>query len=503
LTSLTEDSRVATTGALFAAMVGSRADGRAFAADAAAKGAAAILWPTAEGGPNPSEMAIPILTAPLKGFRAVVARAAREIYGRPDERLPVVGLTGTNGKSTISYLLEAMALKDAKKPGVMGTVDYRWPGASEPAPNTTPEGPLLYATLARMLEAGCDLAVLEISSHALDLGRVDSLKVAAALFTNLTRDHLDHHGSMEAYFEAKRKLFLVNLQPGGRAAVGIDDPWGERLAFDLGGRALTYGLAPEAHVRPLELALSRDGAAMLVAAPEGPLEIRTSLLGTFNVQNALGAIALARILGLSDAAIISGLAGCPGAPGRLQRVGGEHLALIDYAHTPSALAAALESLRALRPERLIVVFGCGGDRDKGKRPLMGREAGRLSDLAILTSDNPRTEDPLAIIESAAEGLRDLGLREVKVPDAGGGPGSRPGSQTGSPTPEDLRGAFVIEPDRRRAIGLAARLMNRDDLLLVAGKGHEDYQILGREKIRFDDAEETLKALIAAGKGPRT
>ena len=596
LSGVNEDSRKVAIGDLFAAVPGARADGRNFAQDAVKNGAAAVLWPleadlardgsrlgrsigVEDGGQEkasdqasvqagvqasgktrsqawreiwreaspealPKLLGVPVLLAPLEDFRAFASLAAREVYGRPDEKLKVIGLTGTNGKSTISYLLEAILEKAGHTPGVMGTVNYRWPGKVLEAPNTTPEGPLLHRTLASMVKDGVTHAVLEISSHALGLGRVRDLRVEAALFTNLTRDHLDYHASMEDYFQAKRRLFFENLVPSGQAVVCQDGSYGLRLIEELKkerqeglqasspgkllgdskdsaeapgssnaslsrsfrvtgyglGKTLSEHLGLDAETSPAidaapdvaarDLSLNRDGARLAVITPEGESIVRSPLIGAFNVQNVLGAAAMAWALGVGPDAVASGLAESHGAPGRLQKVGGEYLALIDYAHTPSALAAALRSLRALGPRKLLVVFGCGGDRDKGKRPLMGMEAGKLSDLAILTSDNPRTEDPMAIIEDAAKGLRELNLSETKA-----------GNLNGAADAAALSGSFIVEPDRRRAIRLAARLMDKSDLTLIAGKGHEDYQIVGLSKNRFDDAEEALAAFEAAGKGP--
>jgi UDP-N-acetylmuramoyl-L-alanyl-D-glutamate--2,6-diaminopimelate ligase len=494
LSGVAGDSRITGPGDLFAAMPGTACDGRDFIGAAAANGAAAVIAP--EGSPALASVPLPMLTAPAEGFRGLVARAAREVYGRPDERLKVVAVTGTNGKSTVAHLMEAILSEAGEKTGLMGTICYRWPGTVLEAPNTTPEGPLLYRTLAAMAAAGCRWAVMEASSHALDLGRVRDLRVEAALFTNLSRDHLDHHGTMEDYYRAKRRLFIDNLGDR-RFAAGSDDPMGRRLAAELETRAVTFGLGEGADVRGTDVATTLEGVSMTVTGPGAQsYAVRSPLLGSVGALNLLGAAALASILGIDSETVASALAKSAGAPGRLRMVGGRYRALIDYAHTPSALAAALESARSMGPGRLIAVFGCGGDRDRGKRPLMGREAGRGSDLAILTSDNPRTEDPMAIIGEAAEGLRDLGLREI-------GPESLGTAETDGAWPagalERARGSFVVEPDRRKAIRLAIGLMDADDLVLIAGKGHEDYQILGRTKIRFDDAEEALGAMRGLGR----
>ncbi|MDR1546486.1 MAG: UDP-N-acetylmuramoyl-L-alanyl-D-glutamate--2,6-diaminopimelate ligase, partial [Deltaproteobacteria bacterium] len=426
------------------------------------------------------------------------AVAAREVWGRPDEALTTAGLTGTNGKTTTAYLLEAALTEAGLKVGVMGTVDYRWPGTTLEAPNTTPDGPRLFRALAAMRQAGCQAAILEVSSHALDLGRLGEMSFRAALFTNLTRDHLDHHGDMEAYYQAKRRLFTERLRPGpgGRpsAAVNLDDPYGARLAAELGDQAIGFGFGPRCRIRGTGLALSRRGLTLDVEGPWGRRRLSSPLLGRFNASNLLGALALLETLSIDPDVSFAALSRANGAPGRLERVGArdEYLTLVDYAHTPEALAALLASIRALAPRRLLCVFGCGGDRDRGKRPLMGREAGRLADLCLLTSDNPRTEDPWRIIEETARGLAETGLRPVRAQD-----GRLPAEELHDGRP--AQGIFVVEPDRERAIQLAAALLEPGDALAVAGKGHEAYQIVGRDKRRFDDRERALAALSAAGK----
>ncbi|MDR1921451.1 MAG: UDP-N-acetylmuramoyl-L-alanyl-D-glutamate--2,6-diaminopimelate ligase, partial [Candidatus Adiutrix sp.] len=410
-----------------------------------------------------------------------MSEAAAVIYGRPAEKLVAVALTGTNGKTTASYLLEAVLEAAGLKPGVLGTINFRWPGHVGPAPNTTPEGPVLQASLAAMLAAGAKAAVLEVSSHALSLGRVAGLSFDAALFTNLSRDHLDFHRDMEEYFQAKRRLFVDHLKAGPRraapdvpAVINIDDEYGRRLAAELGGRALTFGFAPEAAVRGRNLSVGREGLAFTIESPFGDWEQTSPLLAEVNAYNLLGAAALSLALGLKSEVVRTALALTTGAPGRLERVGenSDYLVLIDYAHTPDALEKTLRAGRDLEPQRLLAVFGCGGDRDRGKRPLMGRLGGELADMAIITSDNPRTEEPWSIMSEVEAGLAGLGLQKYEA---------------GELAADDWNaGAYMMIMDRRAAIREAARLMNPGDVLIVAGKGHEDYQIIGREKRPLDD-----------------
>ncbi|MDR1657351.1 MAG: UDP-N-acetylmuramoyl-L-alanyl-D-glutamate--2,6-diaminopimelate ligase [Deltaproteobacteria bacterium] len=493
---ITDDSRKVTDCDMFAAVKGTALDGRNFIGAAKDNGAAAVIL----APPDLADIGPRILTqGPEADFRRWLALAARLIYGAPDEKLRLIGLTGTNGKSTVSYLLEAILLEAGISTGVIGTVDFRWPGGQTEAPNTTPEGPLLFKTLNQMVKSGCRAAVMEVSSHGLELGRIAGLKFEAALFTNLTRDHLDFHGGMEEYYLAKRRLFFEHLSADGRAVISADDPYGQRLISEVGNRAITFSLGAKADVCGLDLTLGRQGLSMTVVEADRKYQVQSPLLGRFNALNILAACALAKTLGIEIDQIQSALARSSGAPGRLQKVGGDYLALVDYAHTPGALATALESLRALGPDRLIAVFGCGGDRDRGKRPLMGAEAGKLADLAIVTSDNPRTEDPLAIIEEASIGLTALGLKPVKATELGLGSEANDSAGSRAELKAKLKDHFLVVPDRRQAIRLAVNLMEQGDLVLVAGKGHETYQIIGRQKIKFDDVQEVAAALKEAGR----
>ncbi len=475
---VTCDSREVVPGALFFALRGTRSDGQLFAAEAARRGAVAVV---AEGEVEAGPAAL--LRTP--NARRAMAVAASNFFGRPGEAMRLAGVTGTNGKTTVTWLVEACAAAAGVPVAVLGTVTHRWPGGSRRASHTTPESTELAAMLATARDAGARLAVLEVSSHALAQERIAGLRFEAAAFTNLTRDHLDYHGDMERYFAAKRRLFTEALRLGGTAVVNADDAAGERLASDLerSGRARVwrFGLRASRELTAAEVSLGLAGVSARVATPAGALALRSPLVGTHNLENLLCAAGLALACGLPREAVERGLSACPGAPGRLERVGGSFAAgpsaFVDYAHTDDALARALLALRALGPRRIVLVFGCGGDRDRGKRPLMGEVAGRGADLAIVTSDNPRTEDPEGIISEIVPGLERAGARRID-PSAARAGGS----------------GYVVVADRREAIALAAEAARPGDALLVAGKGHEDYQIVGTERRPFDDREEARRAL---------
>jgi UDP-N-acetylmuramoyl-L-alanyl-D-glutamate--2,6-diaminopimelate ligase len=473
---VTSDSRAVEPGVLFFAVAGTRADGHDFAAEAARRGAVAVVAERPVACPP-----APVLLAPSS--RRALALAAANLAGRPGDALRLAAVTGTNGKTTVTYLVEA-CLREAGLPaGVLGTVTHRWPGVERPASHTTPDATVVQGLLAEMRRAGARAAVMEVSSHALDQERVAGLRFAAAGFTNLTRDHLDYHGTMEAYFAAKRRLFHEHLAPDGVAVVNARDPFGARLAAELGPgrRAWRYGVRAEDELRAAAVTAGLDGIAARVTTPAGELALRSPLVGAHNLENLLCAVGLALALGVDLPAIGRALAASRGAPGRLERVDGRGVAVfVDYAHTDDALSRALEALRAAGPRRLLCVFGCGGDRDRGKRPLMGEVAARGADVAVVTSDNPRTEDPEAIIAEILPGLERAGARRRSIEAAAEGAG------------------YLVEPDRRQAIRLAVALARAGDAVLVAGKGHEDYQIVGTEKRHFSDREEAVSALSAPG-----
>jgi UDP-N-acetylmuramoyl-L-alanyl-D-glutamate--2,6-diaminopimelate ligase len=475
---VTCDSRAVGPGALFFALRGVKADGHDFAAAAARAGATAIV------AERPLAVAVPVLLA--GNARRAMALAAANLHGRPADALTLVGVTGTNGKTTVTWLVEACARAAGVPAGLVGTVRWRHPGADRPASHTTPESTDLQALLAEMRDAGARLAAIEVSSHALAQERAAGLSFRAAGFTNLTRDHLDYHGDMEAYFASKRRLFRECLAEGGVAVVNAGDAYGARLAEELrreGRTVWRFGLGCPGCEDGAELVargarVTLAGIEAELATPAGAVALRSPLVGQHNLENLVCAAGLALAAGLPPAAVERGLAGCAGAPGRLERVEKDGVRLfVDYAHTDDALARALDALRALAPRRLACVFGCGGDRDRGKRPLMGAAAGGRADLVVATSDNPRSEDPLAILDEIVPGLERAGRRRLSAGEA-------------------ERGAdgYVVVPDRREAIRLAARAARPGDAVLVAGKGHEDYQLVAGEKRHFDDREEARRAL---------
>jgi UDP-N-acetylmuramoyl-L-alanyl-D-glutamate--2,6-diaminopimelate ligase len=469
------DSRAVRPGAVFFALVGAKADGHAFAAEAAARGAVAVV---AEREVSCS----PALLLVARSSRRAMAIAASNFFGRPGESMRLVGVTGTNGKTTVTYLVEACARAADLPAAVLGTVTHRWPGGSHPASHTTPESTEVAATHAQARDAGAKLAVLEVSSHALAQERAAGLAFDVAGFTNLTRDHLDYHGDLEAYFQAKRRLFAEHLKPSGVAVLNADDAFGSRLAGELeaSGRARVrrFGLRGGGDLSARGARFDLSGIEAELATPSGPVALRSPLVGAHNLENLLCAAGLALSAGIPRDAVERGLASCPGAPGRLERVeGGGITAFVDYAHTDDALARALSALRALAPRRLIVVFGCGGDRDRGKRPLMGEAAARAANLTVVTSDNPRSEDPAAIVAEIVPGVERAGVRRLTAPRARAG--------------ED---GYAVVIDRREAISLALAAARAGDAVLIAGKGHEDYQLVGARRLPFDDREEARRAL---------
>jgi UDP-N-acetylmuramoyl-L-alanyl-D-glutamate--2,6-diaminopimelate ligase len=474
---VTGDSREVVPGTLFFALPGAAQDGHDFAAEAARRGAVAVV----------AERPVPCAPAALllaPSSRRAMAIAAANLHGRPGDALALAGVTGTNGKTTVAYLVEACARAAGVPAGVLGTVTHRWPGAERPASHTTPESTAVQALLAQMRDAGARLAVLEVSSHALAQERVAGMRFRVAGFTNLTRDHLDYHGDMERYFAAKRRLFAEHLAPDGLAVVNVRDAFGVRLADQLGPgrRVWRFGGRAEDALRAVDVRAGLAGLSVTLATPAGAVAIRSPLVGAHNVDNLLCAAGVALGLELPLDAVAWGLSECRGAPGRLERVAARGVSIfVDYAHTDDALARVLAALRALEPRRLACVFGCGGDRDRGKRPLMGEAAARGADVVVVTSDNPRTEDPAAIIAEILPGLERAGMRRL--------------------SPEALRlgeaRGFVVEPDRRAAIALAASLAREGDAILVAGKGHEDHQIVGGQRLPFSDRDEARRALGAA------
>ena len=449
-----DDSRTVEPGDLFVAVRGLTVDGHDFVARARERGAVMVVAERDVGGDC---VVVPDASSAL-------ARIAANLHDRPADSMTLVGVTGTNGKTTITYLVEALLLAAGQRPGVIGTVEYRSPGGSRPSPFTTPTPLLLQALLAEMRTERCTHVVMETSSHALASARLEAVDFAVAAFTNLTQDHLDFHTTMEAYASAKARLFSERLRPDGVAVVNLESPAGQRMASAARGRVLGVGGAGE--VRVEGRTDGPDGTALRLATPIGHLAFDSPLVGSFNVENLLVAAGIGIALGLSSDTIVTALSSAAGAPGRLQRVGTMPACYVDYAHTPDALERALGALRPTTRGKLWVVFGCGGDRDRGKRPLMGRIAEDGADRVVVTSDNPRTEDPHSIMVQITDGM----------------------------THEPFA---AIEP-RREAISAAVLAMAAEDTLLVAGKGHEDYQIVGTTKHHFDDREEVQAALQRRG-----
>jgi UDP-N-acetylmuramoyl-L-alanyl-D-glutamate--2,6-diaminopimelate ligase len=450
---LAYDAREAGPGSLYFCIPGARADGHDFAPEAVANGAVALVVERSLDLPQPQLV--------VEDARAAMPVAADEFFGRPTERLEVAGVTGTNGKTTTAFLLYAILAAAGRRPGLLGTIESRVGGERRPAIRTTPEAIDLQRTFGEMLDAGDRSAAVEATSHGSELGRLHRVRFSALVFTNLTQDHLDFHGTLEGYFDAQRRLF-TDGRPS--AAVNVGDEHGRRLAHELHGHneLLTFGLTDDAELRVEELELGPRGAHFRA----GGIELETRLRGRFNVENVLGAVAAARLLGIDDDAIAFGVRELRGVPGRFEAVdeGQPFAVLVDYAHTPDSLENVLRTARDLAGNRVICVFGCGGDRDRGKRPLMGRIATDLSDLAIVTSDNPRSEEPEAIIAEILEGAGDA----------------------------------EVEPDRREAIARAVAAAGEGDVVVIAGKGHEQGQQFADRTIPFDDREVAREALRRLG-----
>ena len=467
ITGLSYDSRRVKAGDCFVAVPGLREDGRRFIPEALARGARLIV--TEGDDPLPGQTQARIL---VPSTREALARLADAYFGHPSAALLLVGITGTNGKTTTSYLVEALLRGMGMKTGVIGTIQYRLGDEALSAGQTTPEAVELQALLARMVESGVGGAAMEVSSHALALHRVDGIDFDVAVFTNLTQDHLDFHGTLEAYRQAKARLFALlaaSQKPRRGAVINVDDPAAASMVADFSLPLVTFGLGPGAAVRPVEFASALDGIRMEVRVPGGRCTIRSPLIGEPNVMNLLAACGVGVALGLDPDSIEQFLGAVRAVPGRFERVeaGQPFLVVVDYAHTPDALERLLITARKLTPGRLGVVFGCGGDRDRGKRPLMGEIAARLSDRVWVTSDNPRSEPPQAIIDEIVTGVRRV-------------------------WPDSTRYATI--EGRRAAIRDALAWARPGDTVVIAGKGHETYQIIGSKVLPFDDRAEARRIL---------
>lgn len=478
ITSVTDDSRRVEPGCLFVATKGVSVDSHLFISDAIEQGAVAIV---AEQPVAPYEG---IALVEVNDSRDALGRLAHASVGNPSRDMLVLGVTGTNGKTTSAYLLEAILTAAGYNTAVLGTIEYRFAGQTVEASNTTPSAAKLATLFSEMKQAGVNAVAMELSSHASDQRRISGIKLDGCIITNITQDHLDYHGTMENYAQAKKQIFTDYLQRDNKSksqpvvsVLNIDDPTVKSFASEIPGKVLTISIDGPSDYRASEISFTANKTEFQVRVGEASVEFHTHLVGMYNVQNVLGTIALAHGIGIPLEAIRNGLDALEVVPGRLETVreGQPFLVLVDYAHTPDALERVLINARAMSNGRLIVVFGCGGDRDPGKRPIMGKAAGTLADIIFVTNDNPRTEDPEAIAEQVLKGV-----------------------QSSPANPENIH----VELDRRNAIVSALQLAQRDDIVVIAGKGHEDYQILGTEKVHFDDRQEARHFLRNAAGADR-
>ena len=473
------DSRQVKPGYLFVAIKGLTVDGHDYLMDAIQNGATVLVGETFEG------LSGDLTRVHVPDSRDALWKLACQFYDRPFEGMNLIGVTGTNGKTSTCYILESILSAAGATPGIIGTINYHFSGKSYEAPGTTPESLDLMGYLRQMADEGVSDVIMEVSSHALDQRRTGDCPFRVAIFTNLSWDHLDYHETMEEYFEAKSLLFTeLKKQVGDYEPIAIinaDDPKGLELISLTDARAMTYGLGHDCHVRAGSVFTDKKGLKARLITPKGERSIQAPLIGEVNIYNILAASAAALSLGVDLDTVVNGIERLQVVPGRLELVQNNRglTLMVDYAHTPDALLKTLKTVRPLVDGRVLTVFGCGGDRDKGKRYEMGRVAGEYSDLVFITSDNPRSEDPLSIIAQIKKGILESGLTRL---NASGqelitGPG------------------YFVEADRREAIRKAVSMAGKEDLVLIAGKGHEDYQIIGKERRAFDDRKEA--ALAAA------
>ncbi len=478
---ITDDSRYVKNGTLFVAVRGTQVDGHDYVGQAWDNGAVGIIIEspklTKQGAGNQGS-----LTAHAKKPVAVVEDSkqalgllASRLHADPSLHLRMIGVTGTNGKTTVTHLIRALFEGIGQKTGVVGTVGYFVGDAFFPASHTTPGAVQLQELLGNMLQSGIETSIVEVSSHALALGRVAGCEFDIAVFTNLTQDHLDFHVNMDDYFAVKERLFTDFLAPHHkvspkRAVVNVDDEWGAKLIKTSSAPVWTYGIRVAADIHAHDIKFSLDGTQFRVETPHGSVPIHSQLVGEHNVYNQLAAIGVGLESGISLDAIASSLASVKNVPGRFERIdqGQNFTVIVDYAHTDDALLRVLLAAKSLRAHNIITVFGCGGDRDRGKRPKMGQVAVRHSDLAIVTSDNPRTEDPMTILQDIEQGILDV--------------------------PQAVRSDYRMIADRREAIEAAIDAAKANDIVLITGKGHEDYQIVGTTRLDFDDRQVARQAL---------
>ena len=467
VTSMTDDSRMVSKGSLFVAVKGERVDGHDFVENARQAGAAAVVAQR-----SVDTGSLPYIR--VSDSRKALGWLGSRFHGDPSAGLTMVGITGTNGKTTTTYLCKALLEGIGRRVGLIGTVAYQIGSETIPASHTTPGALELQQLLAKMVESGLNAAVMEVSSHALALDRTVGCEYDVAVFTNLTQDHLDFHSDMEDYFQAKLRLFIElagGRKTGKRAIINLDAPYGARVRAACPVPVWGYALSSRADLIAERVCLSPNGTTFTAATPAGSFLVESRLIGEHNVYNLLGAIGVALHAGATPGQVQEAAAGVTNVPGRFERVtaGQDFTVVVDYAHTPDALVRLLTAAQAVKTHRIITVFGCGGDRDRGKRPKMGRAAVEQSDVVVLTSDNPRTEDPMAILREVEVGVREALQRRPQV-------------------------AYRMIPDRREAIGSAISEARSGDMVLIAGKGHEDYQIIGTKKFHFDDREVAREAI---------
>jgi len=459
---ISPDSRAIAPGSLFVAVRGFHSDGHQFISQALAQGAVAVI---AEQGRAQAAGSVPLI--PVPDSRRALALLADAFYGHPSGRLKLAGITGTNGKTTTSYLVKSIIEAGGGIAGLIGTIDYRVGGRVYPAPNTTPEPSELQRFLAEMIGQNAKYCVMEVSSHALALNRTLGCEFAVAGFTNLTQDHLDFHQTMDAYFAAKRALF-TGLSPDSVAVINLDDGRAGELMAATNAKIITTGMAMSAGVHPVgSIGHGINGLSFSAATPAGAVAVESPLVGRHNIYNILTALGIGTALGFSAAQMAQGISRMKAVPGRMEKVdaGQPFGVIVDYAHTEDALLRLLEAIREIARKRIITVFGCGGDRDRTKRPKMGAVAVQGSDLVIITSDNPRSEDPLGIIREIEAGMQAKGQKP-----------------------------YQVIPDRHQAIHAAIAAAEPGDMVVLAGKGHEDYQVIGNTKHHFDDREVAREAI---------
>lgn len=481
ISSITCDSRKVTKGSLFFAIKGEKSDGHDFINAAVQQGASAIMLENTDKAPDDGTAWVQV-----KDSRRGMALVSDLFFGEPGKGIPLIGITGTNGKTTTSFLVEAVMEAAGLPAAVLGTISYRFGDVTFEANHTTPESTELQGIMRQLVDAGAKSCVMEVSSHSLEQHRVDGCHFDVAIFTNLTRDHLDYHGSMESYRDAKLRLFSELLLPDQDrphccAVINNDDPAADSFVAAARCRVIRYGLKLGADVTAKDLTSSVHGINGTVVTPLGEATFSSDLVGAYNLSNILAAIAAGVALQIPLETIIKGIEQHKTVPGRLEKVPNQRgvTCLVDYAHTGDALENVLATLKKLATARIITIFGCGGDRDNGKRPIMGRIAAEYSDLAIVTSDNPRTEEPYRILQQIKSGIPPLGIREYQPKELEQQPAEK---------------GFVMIENRREAIRLGTRLAQPGDILLLAGKGHEDYQIIGTVKHHFDDREEVAACM---------